>query len=131
VEALISMALTFPVRPPVWQIHLSRLVFTAQAVLLGTSLMTGNWWYAVLALPPLLGAIASVSRPDSIPRATGRVLLALLLVGLLTALRGGYWVLLPLTVLLYLPIWLPLVGLGAFSAAVTIRHQRSRHLLDG
>jgi hypothetical protein len=125
------MSLTFPVRPPRWQTQLAWLVFAAEAVLLGASLVSGNWLYALLASPPLLGAIAGVSRPDSVPRATARVLLVLALGSLLTALAGGYWVLVPLVVLLYLPLWLPLVWLGALSATVAIRHQRTRQAFGG
>ena len=120
------MALTFPVRPPRWQTQLAWLIFAAQTLLLGASLMTGSWEYALFTIPPCLGAVAGVTCPESILRATMRVLLVLLSVALLTALGGGYWLLLPYTLLLSLPVWLPLVWLGAFSTAIAIRNHRTR-----
>lgn len=120
------MTLTFPVRPPRWQMQLAWLGFSAQAVLLGASLVTGKWEYALFTIPPCLGAVAGITRPGSVLRATGRALLALVLLGLLSALGGGYWVLIPYTMLLSLPVWLPLVWLGAFGAVVAIRNHRTR-----
>ena len=120
------MALTFPVRPPPWQLRLAWLILAAHALLLGASWLTGHGEYALFTIPPCLGAVAAVTCPESILRATLRVLLVLVSVALLTALGGGYWLLIPYTVLLSLPVWLPLVWLGAFSSAVAIRAHRTR-----